>query len=377
MGRVSRFSQMELWFSELPPSAQRALRKCWASETKGQRALRGCSRDDIKGAHHTPPNLPLLSPRPARRGQFHVNDNVADTGHARCGTVDVSQHLSKMDLSANDGRQASQSSTASVQRTKQGRKTSGAKSGGCFVEVEEYIPVPPSKPRPKPVRSTYSFSPAVHLLPSSVTPMPSGKECPGLRSVSSRLEAQRPSQHKGVLLPYSTEGLLVNWSAASEPKLAVLIEELSHRWSKRTGATASPLFVDLGCGDGRVVISVCRVFPDSRGLGVDLNGVLITDAHNRANREGVADRCDFRELDLAEVDLTGAAAVFLNLPPPAVRYVTRSVLPRQGLAPGAALFSADCPLPEGENLYMRTKNARQDQGLFCYDWLGPSGGSSE
>merc|ERR1712048_1378968 len=109
--------------------------------------------------------------------------------------------------------------------------------------------------------------------------------------------------------------------------------------------STTPVFADLGCGDGRVVITVCRALPKCYGYGVDINSTLIKVANARAQREGVATRCQFQELDLVDANLAGSDVVFLNLPAPSLRYVVTSVLPYSGLKEGAALFSADGPLP--------------------------------
>merc|ERR1719335_1746852 len=68
------------------------------------------------------------------------------------------------------------------------------------------------------------------------------------------------------LLPATTENLLCNWSPVSKAAMEVLLGTLAKLWGR---GKACGKFVDLGCGDGRVVLEVCKAFPDIQGLGVD------------------------------------------------------------------------------------------------------------
>jgi SAM-dependent methyltransferase len=69
---------------------------------------------------------------------------------------------------------------------------------------------------------------------------------------------------------------------------------------------------DLGCGDGRIVIEAV-VRHGTRGLCVDIDPRRIAEARRNAAAAGVAERIDFIERDLFEVDLRGATVVMLFL----------------------------------------------------------------
>ena len=99
-------------------------------------------------------------------------------------------------------------------------------------------------------------------------------------------------------------------------KTDALLEALGHLWSA-PGALSGP-FVDLGCGDGRVVIEVGKAFPARRALGVDIQAPLIERARALARQHGVGDVCDFQVADLAAVDLSAVSVVFLYFPPVAM-----------------------------------------------------------
>ncbi len=71
--------------------------------------------------------------------------------------------------------------------------------------------------------------------------------------------------------------------------------------------------VDLGSGDGRVVITAAKL--GARALGVDLDRHLLGVARESARREGVATHATFREQNLFETDLAGATVVTTYLLP--------------------------------------------------------------
>jgi SAM-dependent methyltransferase len=71
--------------------------------------------------------------------------------------------------------------------------------------------------------------------------------------------------------------------------------------------------IDLGSGDGRVVIAAAK--RGARALGVDLDHHLLGVAIEAARREGVASRALFREQNLFETDLLDATVITTYLLP--------------------------------------------------------------
>src|ERR1700681_3514133 len=63
------------------------------------------------------------------------------------------------------------------------------------------------------------------------------------------------------------------------------------------GVTRDDVVYDLGCGDGRIVITAAKEF-GARGVGVDLDPQRIREAQVNAVRAGVADRVTFRVQDM-------------------------------------------------------------------------------
>lgn len=71
---------------------------------------------------------------------------------------------------------------------------------------------------------------------------------------------------------------------------------------------------DLGCGDGRIVITAAKQY-GARGVGYDLNPARIEEANANAKSAGVTDRVSFKVQDLFEADFKDASVVTLYLLP--------------------------------------------------------------
>src|ERR1051325_10877652 len=72
--------------------------------------------------------------------------------------------------------------------------------------------------------------------------------------------------------------------------------------------------IDLGSGDGRILITAAKKY-GTRGLGVDLDGSLVSDAKREARRQGVADRVEFLEQNLFITDIDKATVLTAYLFP--------------------------------------------------------------
>jgi SAM-dependent methyltransferase len=80
------------------------------------------------------------------------------------------------------------------------------------------------------------------------------------------------------------------------------------------GVTRGDVLYDLGCGDGRIVITAAKEF-GAQGVGVDLDPRRIREAQANAVRAGVADRVTFRVQDIFDTDIQPATVVTLFLSP--------------------------------------------------------------
>jgi ribosomal protein L11 methylase PrmA len=81
---------------------------------------------------------------------------------------------------------------------------------------------------------------------------------------------------------------------------------------KLAGVTKSDVVYDLGCGDGRIVITAAKVY-GARGVGIDIDPQRIAEANANAEAAGVRDLVRFEEKDLFEADIHDASVVTLFL----------------------------------------------------------------
>jgi predicted RNA methylase len=107
------------------------------------------------------------------------------------------------------------------------------------------------------------------------------------------------------------------------------------------GVGADDFVMDLGSGDGRIVITAAREF-GARGLGVDIDPDLVAWANAAARAEGLEDRVLFIEADLFETDLSAATVVTMYLLPETVNRLADKLL--RELRPGTRVISHDYPI---------------------------------
>ena len=83
--------------------------------------------------------------------------------------------------------------------------------------------------------------------------------------------------------------------------------------------------VDLGSGDGRIVITAAQQF-GARGVGIEIDRTLIAEAQEKAAKAGVAARVRFVARDLFDADLREATVLTLYLLPETNRKLLPKIL---------------------------------------------------
>ena len=109
------------------------------------------------------------------------------------------------------------------------------------------------------------------------------------------------------------------WAAQPKPKKPKLdvpyvpteqnaVEEML----KVAKVTAGDYVIDLGCGDGRIVVTAAKKYK-ARGLGVDLDPKRIRESKQNATKAGVTDLVEFRQGNALKTDVSRANVVTLFL----------------------------------------------------------------
>ncbi len=100
--------------------------------------------------------------------------------------------------------------------------------------------------------------------------------------------------------------------------------------------TSNDFVIDLGCGDGRIVVAAAEKYK-ARGMGYDINPERIKEAEENATKAGVNGRVRFVQKNLFEADIHEATVVTLYLLP-AVNLRLKPKLLKE-LKPGTRIVS--------------------------------------
>ena len=95
--------------------------------------------------------------------------------------------------------------------------------------------------------------------------------------------------------------------------------------------------IDLGSGDGRMVITAAKKF-GARGFGVDLSDSLLKESNKSAVDQGVSDRANFIKQNLFETDLNQATLISTYLLPEMNQRLRPKIL---NLRPGTRVVAHD------------------------------------
>jgi SAM-dependent methyltransferase len=147
---------------------------------------------------------------------------------------------------------------------------------------------------------------------------------------------------------------------------------------KMAGVTSNDIVYDLGCGDGRIVITAAKVF-GARGVGVDNDPSLIQQSNENARKAGVADRVKFIEQDLFNTDIREASVVTLYLLPE-LNLLLRPKLLRD-LSPGSRIVAHEFDMgdwqPDGVGKVPKVKlyyhpAIPYEKDTYFYYWVVPA-----
>eukprot|EP00123_Amoebidium_parasiticum_P021060 comp60916_c0_seq1/m.47877 comp60916_c0_seq1/g.47877 ORF comp60916_c0_seq1/g.47877 comp60916_c0_seq1/m.47877 type:complete len:241 (-) comp60916_c0_seq1:201-923(-) len=150
--------------------------------------------------------------------------------------------------------------------------------------------------------------------------------------------ASCPTKTKKLFSYNWAQGYVSPWRPTPDDVLDHVVNFLRKR-TKESG-----YIIDLGCGDGRVLCRLAKELPYVRGLGVDLNDTLLTEAVICAAEMGVSDRVVFRHQDITATDTNGATVIICYLLPEALGLIRDTIL-LKALGRGALVVSVAWRIP--------------------------------
>lgn len=144
--------------------------------------------------------------------------------------------------------------------------------------------------------------------------------------------------------------------------------EVVNEMIRMAGVEKDDILYDLGCGDGRIVITAVKN-TGCRGVGIDINPVRIEESQNNAEEAGVTDKVKFLQQNLFETDFSEATVLTLYL----LSTVNLELRPKilRTLKPGTRVVSHDFSMKDWEADNYKEVNL-DHRSHDIYFWIVPA-----
>ena len=123
---------------------------------------------------------------------------------------------------------------------------------------------------------------------------------------------------------------------------------------------------DIGCGDGRIVITAARRY-GVRGVGIDIDKAMIDESERDAESAGVERQVKFICMDATKADISEATVVSLYLLPESNALI-RPLLEAQ-LRPKSRVVCHNYTIPGWEEKQVLTETVKDENGEDHYVYL--------
>ncbi len=151
-------------------------------------------------------------------------------------------------------------------------------------------------------------------------------------------------------------------------------EDVVERMLALAGTGPADYVIDLGSGDGRIVIAAAKLH-GAKGLGVEIDGQLVEVSRENAKRAGVEGLAQFVERDVLLTDLSRATVVTIYLLPSLIDRLQPKFLDE--LRPGARIVSHAFAMkgwnPDRvDKVQVRTPHLSQGDESTIFLWIVPA-----
>jgi len=173
---------------------------------------------------------------------------------------------------------------------------------------------------------------------------------------------------------YPVESPAVSASGNTQESLAPFVptpQDVVDRMLALAEVTSRDTVYDLGCGDGRIVITAAKKY-GAHGMGFDIDPERIKESVANAKIAGVENLVSFKQQDVMTVDFSPASVVTLYLLT-ASNLKLRPLLTKQ-LKPGARIVSHMFGMGDWEPL--KTENFNNEEGFPRTLYLWKADGQS-
>ena len=151
-------------------------------------------------------------------------------------------------------------------------------------------------------------------------------------------------------------------------------DEIVVRMLEMAGTHADDTVLDLGSGDGRIVIAAASRF-GARGLGIELDGALVEKSRANARAAGVEERVRFEQGDVLVADIARASVVTVYLLPALMGQLQSRFV--NELAPGTRVVSHSFGMAgwrpdRSETFKVSGRHPGQGDESRLYLWIVPA-----
>ena len=145
-------------------------------------------------------------------------------------------------------------------------------------------------------------------------------------------------------------------------------QEIVEAVLKLAAINSQDILYDLGCGDGRVLITAAKQY-GTCGVGIDVDSKIIAEAKNKAAKNNVSGKLEFYQQDLFRSNFSEATVIFIYLLP-RLNLRLRPQLWQQ-LKPGTRIVSRDFDMGDWqplEKLTLTVEDEGEEEEVTLYYW---------
>lgn len=144
-------------------------------------------------------------------------------------------------------------------------------------------------------------------------------------------------------------------------------QELVNKMLEMAKITPGDLLIDLGSGDGRMVITAAK--QGVRGIGIEYNTEMVELSKRNAAREGVKDLTDFIRADIFKYDFSGANVLTMFLLPEINMRLRARIL---RMKPGTRVVSTAFTMQDWKHDDLVKIDDRTGNWTTAYLWIVPA-----
>ena len=123
--------------------------------------------------------------------------------------------------------------------------------------------------------------------------------------------------------------LLASNAATAQERFSIFVgsaQENVDRMIRLADLRDDDVVIDLGSGDGRIVLTAAKANSKLKGWGVDIDEKLVRESNAEAKKLGLADRVQFYQRDVFDADISGATVITMWMWPEMQRMLRTKIL---------------------------------------------------